>query len=166
MVRHAIQLPAELLEKRLELFKRVMPQSMQKRPVRQDDIWLELIERKTKSQDTARVRQACSLHILRGKLKRKTKQTACNHNHRQLQSTRQKPNDKWHFYSAKLPHLCCVTHRINEIPDLARPDLIARLHATVRSTVSFTIVLDRPAHATCMHARAETAVVEGRHATG
>lgn len=40
---HVIQPLAEALEKPLELFQRGVPQLMNNSPVRQDDIWLELV---------------------------------------------------------------------------------------------------------------------------
>lgn len=42
LLRHVIQLLAQLLEKRLEVFKPSVPQMMDKRPVRQHNIWFEL----------------------------------------------------------------------------------------------------------------------------
>lgn len=42
-LRHAVELPAQLLQKRLELVERVVPQSVHQCPVRQDNIRLELL---------------------------------------------------------------------------------------------------------------------------
>lgn len=45
---HAIQLHAQLLKKRLEVFETSVPQMMHQRPVRQNDIWFKL-ERNSKT---------------------------------------------------------------------------------------------------------------------
>lgn len=43
LLRHAVQLPGELPEEHLELFERVVPQTVHDRPVRQDNVRLELV---------------------------------------------------------------------------------------------------------------------------